>query len=395
MKIAYISLVDLASRSGAVDHVVGIARGLADLGHEVHLLAPAADQAAARVRAAGLVLHVVGGRSVPGRMASMARTAREVLRREAFDLVYLRVFPLDHWLLTRWLVAEGIPYVCELNTMTDQEYRAKGKARLGRLLARSEGRTLADARAWLPVTEEIRTWAERTAGLRRPAAIAMNGIALDDLAPARSRAEVREALGTPATAPVLVMSGFTSPWHGADRAIAMLPHLAPGTELWLIGAKGQAEHDRTTELARQAGVATRVRVFPWMARHEAAELVAAADLALGSLALDRNRMAEAQSIKVPFCLAMGLPLLLNYRDARLREALPFVAHVDGVDPRALAAAATTLLAGRHDPAGIRAYVEANLTWAAAARQAEDLLREVLRPREGAPAWRRAPGARAS
>ncbi len=378
MKLAYVSLVDLAEPSGAVDHILGIARGLAELGHEVHLVAPTGHAPVPTGPSGRLTLHLVSNaRPLPAIALRLAHEARRVLRAVDVEGVYLRNFPLDYWLIANHLNDRGIPYVCELNTMPDAEYRARGKKWAAKVYSDATRRTLAGARGWLPISYEIQEWSERVAGPRKPFAIARNGITLEGLTPARSRAEVRAALGVAETTAVLVMSGFTAPWQGGDRAIAMMAHMPGKAELWLIGARDEADHAAALATAREHGVEGAVRVLPWMPQLEAATFVAAADVALGSLALDRNLMAEGQSIKVPFCLAMGVPVLINYRDVRLNDGQAFVRRVEGHDPHKLAMAAAELLRVQQDPAAIRAYVEANLTWGASAKATEPLLKDAF------------------
>ena len=66
--------------------------------------------------------------------------------------------------------------------------------------------------------------------------------------------------------------------------------------------------------AKSLGIRDRVRMFPWMDERRAAELINAADIGLGPLALERKRLREASPLKTRMYLSLGVPILINYRD---------------------------------------------------------------------------------
>jgi glycosyltransferase involved in cell wall biosynthesis len=134
------------------------------------------------------------------------------------------------------------------------------------------------------------------------------------------------------------------------------------------------------EIARDLGVEGRLRVFPSLESTSLAEVLAAADIGIGPLALDRNGMREAQPIKVRLYLASGLPVLYNYVDPRLRETLSFVSYVPSTDPRDIAAGVAKLRDLGPDRAGpVRAFATAHLSWAAVAAETREFLSELLLP----------------
>lgn len=377
MRIAYISPIDLAAPGGAADHVWGIARGLAEGAH-VELFCYHRTPLEPPALPANLTLHA---QALPGRgtlpcLADLAGRSAAFLARERVDLVYLRTFPLDYWLLARRLTR--VPYVCEMNSMTDHEYRSLGKPLRGRLYAALEGRTLARARAWLPTTNEVAAWAERLTGRRPPMMLAPNGVDLARVAPRRTRAQVRAELGVPESTPVLAMAGFADPWHGADRAIAALAELPRPCELWLIGDRDPERRAPLKAQAEALGVADAVRFFPWLPQHEVATLCGAVDVGLGALAVDRKRMQEVQALKAGLYMALGLPMVINCRDLRF-EHEPFVCRVDSTEPAALARGIRAMLAlPAETRARIRPFAERQLTWEAIARQTRHFLDDVLR-----------------
>lgn len=380
MDIAYVTVADLASKSGAVDHVLGISQGLAELGNTVHLIAGASSRDFSST-STNLIHHSVpiAGLSPPKAVAKVAKHALNVIQQRDIEIVYLRTFPIDYILFTRHLIQMKVPYACELNTITDAEYRAKGQTLKGIIYRFWEGRTLAKSLGWLPVTQEIRAWAERISRTQKPFLIAANGVAIDTAIVKKSRKEVRQMLGVPDSLPVLIMAGFSRPWHGVERALALLAGLPAPVELWLLGAQRETDRRYIENMAPKYGVDGAVRVFPWLNKSNTADLVAAADVGIGSLALDRNHMTEAQPLKVRFYLALGLPVLINYRDPRLlNDNLPFVSYVPSNEPKALASGVEKLLhLSLDERRRIRAYAVENLSWKAIASETEAFLDRLL------------------
>jgi glycosyltransferase involved in cell wall biosynthesis len=267
--------------------------------------------------------------------------------------------------------------VVELNSVIDTEYIAAGKALRGRLYRFIEARTLDHAVGWFPVTDEIYEYARRASGTKRPFLIAKNGFDTEGIVPRRSPASIRKELGVADSTPVLVMCGFRWPWHGADRAISMLACMKKRAELWLIGSPDN-KHKRLVEQAAESqGVASQVRVFPWMSEEGAADLVAAADVGLGALALDRKRMTEAQPLKVAMYLALGIPVLFNHADPRLSMELPFAMSVRSTDPKVLAEHSEYLLdQSQNGSETIRKFAVERLSWRAVAEEAADFLQDL-------------------
>ena len=377
MDIAYVTVVDLTSKQGAVDHIIGISQGLAELGNTVHLIAGTSSCEFSPTSTTNLVYHLapIAGLSPPKAVAKVAQHALNVIKQKVVDVVYLRTFPIDYILFTRHLIQMKVPYVCELNTITDTEYRAKGRALRGIVYRFLEGCTLARSVGWLPVTQEIRMWAERISGTCKPFLIAGNGVEIDAVAVNRSRKEVRRMLGVPDSIPVLVMAGFSRPWHGVDRALAFLAELSESSvELWLIGAQRDTDRKYVEIMASEYGLDRSVRVFPWLSKSDTADLVAATEVGIGPLALDRKQMAEAQPLKVRFYLALGLPVLFNYRDPGINSDLPFVSHISSNEPEALASGVEKLLhLSLDERKKIRAYAVENLSWKAIASETEAFL----------------------
>jgi glycosyltransferase involved in cell wall biosynthesis len=377
VKVLYVSAVRLASRTGDAEHVIAVCRQMARQGDEVNLVAVGGTETTPDE--SGLRIHAEpAGRSAVGMITRVAARARRLVRELRPDIVYVRPFPLDWLFLLRRLRHDGPPYVCELNTVIAAEYRSKGQPLKGWIYEWFYALSIRNALGIVAVTDEIGAWANRISGVRKPILIAGNGVDPDRirLPVAEERATVRAQLSVPADTLVLAMVGFGRPWHGADRAIAMLTYLGANVQLWLIGAEPSASA-RAAAMARALRVDGRLRVFPRLESAGLAELLAAADVGLGPLALDRNLMVEAQPIKVRHYLASGLPVLYNYVDPKLHGTLPFVSYVPSTEPQDLAAGIDRLRDLRPDRESVRAFAIEHLSWAAIAAETRRFLSDVL------------------
>jgi glycosyltransferase involved in cell wall biosynthesis len=352
-------------------------------GIEVDLVGVDGIEPASRVESdSGLRIHSVpaGRGGAVGVVAAVGAIGWRLARELPPDVVYLRPFPLDWVFLTRHLRQNRLPYVCELNTITGAQYRSIGQPLKGRLYERFDAVSIRNALAILPVTEEIGRWANRISGVRKPVLVAGNGVDVDLIPspPPNARADVRVRLRVPLDALVLGMAGFGSPWHGFDRAISMLTHVGADVHLWLIGAMSAEVSARAIGMARDLGVGSRVHVLSRLEPDELAEVLAAVDIGIGPLALDRNTLTEAQPIKVRYYLASGLPVLYNYVDPKLDPTRPFLSYVPSTDPRELGAGVAKLRAlGRDHADDVRLYAAENLSWSAIAAETSRFLKDIL------------------
>jgi glycosyltransferase involved in cell wall biosynthesis len=115
-----------------------------------------------------------------------------------------------------------------------------------------------------------------------------------------------------------------------------------------------------------------------MEQRDAANLVSAADVGLGPLALDRKKMTEAQPLKVATYLALGVPVLINHRDPRLSTKLPFVQGVQSNDPKVLAERLKHLLdQPRNTRELARRFATERLSWPAIALETAEFLQDLM------------------
>ncbi|MEZ4698177.1 MAG: hypothetical protein R2832_17295 [Rhodothermales bacterium] len=268
---------------------------------------------------------------MPRSLAAVSKLARRVIGEIRPDCVYLRNYALDYPLLVRHLV--DVPIYLELNAILESEYRARRQFLRGKIYAHLQRKTIASAAAWLPTTSQVLAFCRDASPVMKPNLLARNGVWVEDWKPTVPRTETRRNLGTPPNARVLVMAGFEKEWHGWDRAVETLQFLGRDYELWLIGSTDEVLRQRVQELATANGVGDQVKILGWLDKAGLADMIFAADVGLGALALDRKNMVEIQALKIGTYLALGTPAVINCPDPRISSSDATVALVETTDPK--------------------------------------------------------------
>jgi O-antigen ligase len=379
LRILYITLGNIDDRTGAGEHIRGMIRGLAECGHEVTVVAYVGSCDEHPV-GENIRYHLFGPhRRLVIKALRLRRAIAEVLRAGHFDFAYLRTFPTDYITVCTSLLRHSVPYACEMNTVFAGEYRARGQAWKARYYAPLERLTLIHSTIWLPVTHEIRDHAERLSGTTRPWLIARNGIDFVSERDVTNRHELRRRANRGGDEVILIMLGMDRPWHGADRAIALLSYLPPRYRLWLVGSRTMSAEARLREIAKTHRVEDRFEIHRWCSGTELGRRVACADIALGPLALDRKGMTEAQPIKIAYYLDYGIPVVTNYVDLRLSVGQRFVLHRLTTDMADLAAAIVAWdWSGDDVRREAQAYVRERLAWKGIAAEFTSAAWSILR-----------------
>jgi len=179
------------------------------------------------------------------------------------------------------------------------------------------------------------------------------GVDLDRFKPVADRVAAKAALGV--SGPLLLSIGALIPRKGHDLAIRALADL-PGATLMIAG-KGPEQAALET-LAREAGVADRLRLLGPQPHEALPALAAAADVGVLVSASEGLANAWVES------LACGTPLVLSdVGGARELVDRPEAGRIVARDPGAIAAAVRDLLASPPDPGAVRAAAE-RFTWEA-------------------------------
>ena len=180
----------------------------------------------------------------------------------------------------------------EVNTDDTVEF-ALGSRRRYQYNARTRDLVYGPASAMVFVTREL---SERPSFYRYQARkeVITNGVVVG---------EYPELPAPRGSAPTLVFVGNASrpPWHGVDKVIK-LATLRPA---WRFEVVGDAGGD-------QAAPAN-ITWHGLLDREALLQVLARADVGIGTLALHRNGLEEASTLKVREYLAVGLPVLCGYQ----------------------------------------------------------------------------------
>ncbi len=292
MRIAYFAHVNAARRSGVLHKVAGQVDRWTAAGHEVRLYIATRDRDDPWSERLGTKVVVRRYDSPFSRIKAMARLVESV---RAFrpSLVYLR-WDLFYPPMLRF--PRRVPLVVELNTDDEAESALGSRVRstYNRL---TRGLLLGRARGFVFVTSELSA-KPSFAGFRAVHRVVTNGIEL-------SAYPSPPAVEGPA--PRLAFVGTADqPWHGVDKLV----ELAARRPAWRFDIMGL---DADTALIGGPAPANVAWHGP-LDRAQVVEVLATADIGVGTLALHRKSMTEACPLKVREYLAVGLPILYGYAD---------------------------------------------------------------------------------
>jgi glycosyl transferase family 1 len=292
MRIAYFAHVNAARRSGVFHKIAGQIEQWSAAGHEVRLFIATRDHDdpwSDRLGDAAFVRCFDGPLSRIKAMASLVEGVR------AFDprLVYLR-WDLFYPPMLRF--PRRAPLIVELNT-DDEAESALGSGVRSTYNRLTRGLLLGRARALVFVTSELSA-KPSFAGFKASHRVVTNGI---ELAAYPSLPAVEGPV------PRLAFVGSADqPWHGVDKLV----ELAERRPAWRFDIMGL---NADTALISGAAPANVI----WhgaLDRAQVIDILATADVGVGTLALHRKSMTEACPLKVREYLAVGLPILYGYTD---------------------------------------------------------------------------------
>jgi len=229
-----------------------------------------------------------------------AKRAERVLRREPVDVLY--GYEAHGVLAARRLLKHSrLPTVARFQGTVMYPSLGSALSRLRRYEEVQALRTQAD----VYIMTDDGTRGDEVLAKINPAALTKlrfwrNGLDLERLQPvnAAQKAALRQTLGLPNDAFILLTASRLAAWKRVDRAIAALPHVladAPSALLVVVG-----DGEERANLQRQAtrlGVAQRVRFVGAVRQERVAEYMQAADvlLTLADLSNVGNPLLEAMS----------------------------------------------------------------------------------------------------
>ena len=299
MRIAYLFYGDAFTLDGVGRKIRGQAARWREAGHEVEVIAvsPAPPDRGARP---AFALRAFPFSGIASRAGATARAAGAV-RRLRPDLVYLRY---DRFVPPVGPLLWPLRIVIEINSDDRKEMVLYGRAAaLYNGLHRRV--TLPLAAGFVCVGHELAQTC--VGGLRKPIAVIGNG------AEARGATPAAPARGARPAGVILVGARPVGSWIGIDKLLDLARAL-PGVDFHLVGL---------TAPEVGAPLPPTVTAHGMLSREGYAPLLAAADFAVGPLALHRKGLGEASPLKVRECLVFGLPVLMGHEDTDFLDDDPW------------------------------------------------------------------------
>ena len=298
MQIAYYAHVNDARRSGVFLKIAGQIDRWRAAGHDVRLFVATRDTDDPWTSAVGDV--VVGRYGGPLSRLRAITALVEGIRAFKPSLVYLR---WDMFYPPMLRLPGRAPLVLEINT-DDKGEGAIGSRIRSTYHAWTRWILLGRARGFVFVTSEL---SERTSFARFGAKhrVVTNGVDLASY-------PILPAVERPG--PRLVFVGTAGqPWHGIDKLLALAAQ-RPDWRFDIVGMDAAIAPPNVV----WHGALERARVI---------DILAGADVGVGTLALHRKSMNEACPLKVREYLAMGLPILYGYEDPDADGLGPYVLRI--------------------------------------------------------------------
>jgi len=274
-----------ASKDGQAVHIEEMIHALRELGHEVRVVAPAAEGNADMGAEVGWVRRLRDQLpkalyeflEIGYSLLAYLRLAK-VVREFRPDVIYERY---NLYLLSGLLIKRrfGLPLLLEVNAPLVDERMRFGGLGLPWLGRWAEALVWRGADVVLPVTHVLAGHVIARGVPPRRIVVISNGINEAHFAGALAPEVAKAALAWPG-ALILGFTGFVRDWHGVDRVVHWLadPATPPAARLLVVG-DGPARAD-LEQLARQLGIAERVRFTGVVPRAQVPQLVAAFDIAL-------------------------------------------------------------------------------------------------------------------
>lgn len=320
-RIYVVTETDLSEAGGPVAHLVGLARALVRLGHEVEMFAPGLGRFAGalpfRVRylLAPRVRYL--GRAIYAPLLAPVLFLRCLFRRP--DVLYVRV---SYHLLAPVLVARilRLTLVAEVNGIMERDLAAAGRSRpVRRWVAFVERATYRAAARVVAVTEGVRDFVVRERGASEAGTLALPNAADDEALRPLDRAECRRALDLPTDAFVVGYAGSFLPYEGLDVLLdAFARFAAERADAELVLAGHGPEEAALRARAGKEDLAGCVRFTGPFAIGRTAEIVSSFDVAV---ACPRPLYESHSLIKLHAAMACGVPVAASRIPGMDAEAL--------------------------------------------------------------------------
>lgn len=248
------------------------------------------------------------------------------LKSNRYDVILMR-YPVADLFLYRFMkrFSRSHKIIFEHNTLEREELklRARGSSWYTYFLVNEQifgGKVRVKASGVVCVTHEI---LHRQLSLSRrelPGVVISNGF---DVKRVKMRSDFDQ---NPSVINLLFLSGTDAPWHGADILLNSLSAYAGGARIHCF----IAGHLNESLIAKANSMDT-VTLLSYQSQEHLDALADKCHVGIGSLALFRNEMKEACTLKVREYWARGIPFVLGYDDTDLMNNVqmqPYFLKVD-------------------------------------------------------------------
>lgn len=318
--LLYISGYYIDGKDGAAEHVREMCFHLAKLGWHATLIGIVRNSSAithlANSNHRFQIVPVLSAKPEILTAFSLWQAVRQVLAQRTFDIAYIRLARKTIF-ATWWLRQARIPYVVEINTDIVGEYKSLGANFPTIILADLIERIhLNHASGAFCVTTELAHYVRRRTSHKIPVWVTGNGFRAEATRLATFDPTPRRAVNATEQETILVFLGTIQPWQGIDIVLEVLQK-RHDLRLWIISAdSGNTELEQK---AKDLNVTSQIHWWGHKDGEELQTLLSASDIGIGSLALYRKRLCEAQPLKVRHYLSVGLPTIIGYKDTLLES----------------------------------------------------------------------------
>jgi hypothetical protein len=243
--------------------------------------------------------------SILFRQAAIYRALRIFLQSSSLDLIIMR-YPASDFFLWRLVNRLKCRIIFEHNSLELDELKLRSKdsfwfryfywseRTFGRLVRRK-------ASALIGVTQEITRRQRELAGNKIPVFTISNGINVERV-PVRTGPAYKGGILN-----LIFLAGSSAPWHGIDILLKSIEEYPNDCHCVIAGKISDKVRMKISDMVN-------VTYYNNLEGDELNALVNACHIGVGSLALFRNNMNEACTLKVREYWARGLPFILGYDD---------------------------------------------------------------------------------
>lgn len=311
MKIAYLTHEDISRPSGVTNKMNGQITQWKETGVQTKLFSLKSSKPDSPVIDSE-ILAVCTSKKFSRKYVAMAQSVTQLRKKLALfqpDIIYTRALLYVPNLIST--LKRAAPYIVEINSNDVAELKTFSRAgHWYNLLTRDL--FFKNAAAFVCVSREL-SLIEPFAKYRKPTLVIGNGI------------DTQKYKHIPSTAPEEGSCRFVfigtpgQSWHGIDK-IALLASALPNEHFTIIGLT-------TQELEKELNynVPSNLEAIGYLDDQASSEAIASTHIGIGTLSLYAKELEEASALKVRQYLALGLPVILGYKDTDLSShSEPFI-----------------------------------------------------------------------